>query len=140
VSDDDRKAVERLRAENERLKGRQARGVSLKVSEKGGVSLYGMGRFPITLYKEQWLKLLDMADDIRQFIRENRCVAESEGREVTRITCPKVLQGTRPHSGPSATAARAGHVLPHAPAARLSADLRLRRGDAPAWGFTDEAN
>jgi hypothetical protein len=41
------------------------------VSEKGGVSVYGLGRFPVTLYKEQWLRLLDMAEDIRTFIREN---------------------------------------------------------------------
>ena len=61
----------RLRAENERLKRTQSRGVSLKVSEKGGVSVYGLGRFPVTLYKEQWLRLLDMADDIRSFIRDN---------------------------------------------------------------------
>ena len=45
--------------------------MSLKVSEKGGVSVYGLGRFPITLYKEQWLKLLDLADDIRTFIAAN---------------------------------------------------------------------
>jgi hypothetical protein len=63
--------LERLRAENERLKNRSSRGVSLKVSEKGGVSVYGLGRFPVTLYKEQWVRLLDMADDIRTFIREN---------------------------------------------------------------------
>ena len=63
--------LERLRDENERLKNRQTRGVSLKVSEKGGVSVYGLGRFPVTLYKEQWARLLDMADDIRTFIREN---------------------------------------------------------------------
>jgi hypothetical protein len=49
--DDVRAELERLKAENERLKGQQARGVTLKVSEKGGVSVYGMGRFPITLYK-----------------------------------------------------------------------------------------
>jgi hypothetical protein len=61
----------RLRAENEALKNRGTRGVSLKVSEKGGVSVYGLGRFPVTLYKEQWAKLLDLADDIRAFIREN---------------------------------------------------------------------
>src|SRR5712691_13161288 len=60
--------LERLRAENEALKRRATKGVSLKVSEKGAVSVYGLGRFPVTLYKEQWTKLLDMADDIRAFI------------------------------------------------------------------------
>ena len=60
--------LERLRAEYAALKTRSAKGVSLKVSEKGGVSVYGLGRFPVTLYKEQWLKLLDMTDDIRAFI------------------------------------------------------------------------
>jgi len=44
---------------------------TLKVSEKGGLSVYGLGRFPVTLYKEQWTTLLDMADDIRVFIRSN---------------------------------------------------------------------
>lgn len=63
--------LERLRAENEALKNRSNRAVSMKVSEKGGVSVYGLGRFPVTLYKEQWLKLLDMSNDIRNFIREN---------------------------------------------------------------------
>lgn len=72
MSDEDMKAeLERLRAENERLKNRSTKGVSLKVSEKGGVSVYGLGRFPVTLYKEQWARLLDMADDIRSFIKEN---------------------------------------------------------------------
>jgi hypothetical protein len=69
---DDLKAeVERLRAENQALKARGVKGVSLKVSEKGAVSVYGLGRFPVTLYQEQWLKLLDLADDIRSFIREH---------------------------------------------------------------------
>lgn len=63
--------LERLKAENEALKNRGARGISMKVSEKGAVSIYGLGRFPVTLYKEQWQKLLDMADDIRAFIKEN---------------------------------------------------------------------
>jgi len=63
--------LERLRAENAALKNRAMRGVSLKVSEKGGVSVYGLGRFPVTLYKEQWLRLLDMADDIRAFLVEH---------------------------------------------------------------------
>ena len=72
MSDEDLKAeLEKLRAENERLKTQRGRSVSLKVSEKGGVSVYGLGRFPVTLYKEQWAKLLDMADDIRAFIKEN---------------------------------------------------------------------
>ena len=72
MTDEETKAeLARLRAENERLKNRQTRGVSLKVSEKGGVSVYGLGRFPVTLYKEQWTRLLDMADDIRAFIKEN---------------------------------------------------------------------
>jgi hypothetical protein len=66
-----RAEIERLRAENESLK-KPARGaLSLKVSEKGALSVYGMGRFPVTLYKEQWLKLLDMSDDIRAFITAN---------------------------------------------------------------------
>jgi hypothetical protein len=72
MSDDDLKAeLERLKAENERLKGQRSGSVSLKVSEKGGVSVYGLGRFPVTLYKEQWTKLLAMTDEIRAFIREN---------------------------------------------------------------------
>jgi hypothetical protein len=71
-SDEDLKAeIERLRAENEKLK-KPARGqMSLKVSEKGGLSVYGLGRFPVTLYREQWEKLLGMADEIRKFIQEN---------------------------------------------------------------------
>lgn len=72
MSDDDMRAeLERLRKENESLKKGAARGVSLKVSEKGGLSVYGLGRFPITLYKEQWTKLLDMSDQIRAFLKEH---------------------------------------------------------------------
>jgi hypothetical protein len=70
MSDDDLRAeLERLRQENESLKKGATRGVSLKVSEKGGLSVYGLGRFPVTLYKEQWVKLLDMSDDIRTFLK-----------------------------------------------------------------------
>jgi hypothetical protein len=80
MGDEELKAeVERLRAENERLKAQRTRGVTLKVSEKGGVSVYGLGRFPVTLYKEQWAKLLDMADDIRAFIRENESKLKAKG-------------------------------------------------------------
>ena len=72
MADDELRAeVERLKAENASLKARTTRGVSMKVSEEGGVSVYGLGRFPVTLYKEQWVKLLDIADDIRAFIREH---------------------------------------------------------------------
>lgn len=72
MAEEDLKAeLERLKAENERLKSQRTRGVTLKVSEKGGVSVYGLGRFPVTLYKEQWARVLDMADDIRVFIKEN---------------------------------------------------------------------
>jgi hypothetical protein len=71
-AEEDLKAeLERLKAENAALKARGGKGVSMKVSEKGGVSVYGLGRFPVTLYQEQWLKLLDLADDIRAFIREH---------------------------------------------------------------------
>ena len=62
-------ALERLKTENEALKNRGFKAISMKVSEKGGVSIYGLGRFPVTLYREQWLRLLDMADDIRSSAR-----------------------------------------------------------------------
>ncbi len=64
--------LERLRAENENLKKAKRPGtLSMKVSEKGALSIYGMGRFPVTLYKEQWNKLLSITDDIKKFIAEN---------------------------------------------------------------------
>lgn len=62
--------LDRLRAENEALKRPRGQ-TSLKVSEKGALSVYGLGRFPVTLYREQWDKLLGMADEIRQFIADN---------------------------------------------------------------------
>ncbi len=66
-----RAELERLKAENAALKARGSRGVTLKVSEKGGVSVYGLGRFPVTLYKEQWVRLLDLAGDIRAFMKDH---------------------------------------------------------------------
>lgn len=72
MSDDEMKAeLERLRNENAALKKGASTGIRMKVSEKGAVSIYGMGRFPVTLYKEQWLRLLGMADEICAFIDEN---------------------------------------------------------------------
>ncbi len=72
MSDEDLKAeLERLRNENAALKGAAAKGISMKVSEKGGLSIYGLGRFPITLYKEQWTKLLEMSSEIQTFLREH---------------------------------------------------------------------
>ena len=64
----------RLRAENESLKQRASKpgSFSMKVSEKGGLSVYGMGRFPVTLYVGQWETLLSRADEIRAFIEANR--------------------------------------------------------------------
>ena len=53
--------------------------MSIRVSEKGGVSVYGLGRFPVTLYKEQWVKLLDMAEDIRTFIAQNEGKLKTKG-------------------------------------------------------------
>jgi len=79
MDEHDRAELERLRAENDRLKRTQSRGITLKVSEKGGVSVYGMGRFPVTLYKEQWTKLLDMADEIRAFIRDHESELKAKG-------------------------------------------------------------
>ena len=72
MSDEEMKAeLDRLRSENAALKKGTSSGVRMKVSEKGAVSVYGMGRFPVTLYKEQWLKLLDIAPEIRAFIAAN---------------------------------------------------------------------
>jgi hypothetical protein len=63
--------IARLQAENDRLKGRSERGITLKVSEKGALSVYGLGRFPVTLYKEQWRRVLAMATEIESYIQEN---------------------------------------------------------------------
>jgi len=71
MSDDEKSELERVKAENERLKRTASRGITCQVSEKGGVSVYGLGRFPVTLYQEQWEKLLDMVEELRAFIREN---------------------------------------------------------------------
>ena len=79
MADEDMKMeLERLRAENEALKKSFPKGLSLRVSEKGAVSVYGLGRFPVTLYKEQWLRLLDTSEDIRGFIKQNDAQLKSK--------------------------------------------------------------
>ena len=70
--------LERLRAENARLKKNDEAGISLRVSPKGGLSLYGLGRFPVTLYKEQWLRLLESETQIRAFIQDNLNLLKSK--------------------------------------------------------------
>ncbi len=80
MSDDDLKAeLERLRNENAALKKGAASGISMKVSDKGALSVYGMGRFPVTLYKEQWLKLLDLSEEIRAFVAANDAKLKTKG-------------------------------------------------------------
>jgi hypothetical protein len=80
VADDDiQKEIERLRAENEALKAnRRAGTLSFRVSEKGAVSVYGLGRFPVTLYQEQWGKLLAAVDELRAFIESNRAALKKK--------------------------------------------------------------
>ena len=78
MSDDLQAELERLRAENERLKSSNRNRLAMKVSEKGALSVYGMGRFPVTLYKEQWLRLLAMGDEIKSFIEANKDALKSK--------------------------------------------------------------
>lgn len=65
----------RLEAENRALKEqveqRRSGQLRLKISEKGGLSVYGLGRFPVTLYKEQWIRLLEQTEEIKEFLKEN---------------------------------------------------------------------
>ena len=64
-----------LREQTEQKKDSQLR---LKVSEKGGLSVYGLGRFPVTLYKEQWVRLLDYMDEIRSFLKANDALLKAK--------------------------------------------------------------
>lgn len=82
MSEEDlKKELERLKAENEKLKTEKnrSRDMTFKISQKGAVSVYGLGRFPVTLYKEQWEKLLGKKDEILEFIQEN--VSELKTKE-----------------------------------------------------------
>ena len=70
---DDGDELARLRSENERLRAANApKALTFKVSPKGAVSVYGLQRFPVTLYHEQWARLLQVAPDLAQFIKDNR--------------------------------------------------------------------
>jgi hypothetical protein len=81
VDDELKSEIERLRAENETLKRSSSKGLSMRVSEKGALSVYGLGRFPVTLYKEQWLRLLDLTDDIKAFIKQNEEQLKSKAQQ-----------------------------------------------------------
>lgn len=80
VDEDLKSEIERLKAENEALKRSSSKGLSMRVSEKGALSVYGLGRFPVTLYKEQWLRLLDMTEEIRAFVKQNDAQLRSKGQ------------------------------------------------------------
>ena len=81
VDEDLKKEIERLRAENEALKKSSSKGLSLRVSQKGALSVYGLGRFPVTLYKEQWLRLLDMTEEIQTFIKQNESQLSTKAQQ-----------------------------------------------------------
>lgn len=81
IDEDTKMELERLRAENEALKRSSSKGLSMRVSEKGALSVYGLGRFPVTLYKEQWLRLLDMSEDIKSFIKQNDAQLKSKAAQ-----------------------------------------------------------
>ena len=74
----------RLEAENKALRDqveqRRSGQLRLKVSAKGALSVYGLGRFPVTLYKEQWLRLLEFSDEIRSFLKENDRQLKTKGQ------------------------------------------------------------
>ena len=73
MTDAEREELERLRQENEQLRQKIQKGktLELRVSQKGALSVYGLNRFPVTLYKEQWEKLLEISDTIREFIKQH---------------------------------------------------------------------
>jgi hypothetical protein len=67
-------------AELEKQQGRRTGALEFRVGEKGGVSVYGLGRFPVTLYYEQWIRLLDAAKDLRSFLEENKSKLKLKGQ------------------------------------------------------------
>ena len=83
--DDVQAELARLKAENERLKKQQASPLRLKVSAKGALSVYGLGRFPVTLYKEQWARLLDAVDDIRAYLADHDSELKGKGDKAAAV-------------------------------------------------------
>jgi hypothetical protein len=104
--------LERLRAENAQLKSKDKGGLTLKVSEKGGVSLYGMGRFPVTLYKEQWLRILASAPEIEGPDRNLLSLREREDPRPgpLRDLLHAKTAGCRVFRGPARAGLRAGWI------------------------------
>ncbi|HXW61284.1 MAG TPA: hypothetical protein VEJ45_01695 [Candidatus Acidoferrales bacterium] len=68
-------------AELEKQTGRRKGSLEFRVGEKGGVSVYGLGRFPVTLYYEQWIRLIDVANDLRAFLEENKSRLKLKAKE-----------------------------------------------------------
>ena len=75
------KELARLQAENEALKQRPGKALTCKVSEKGAVSVYGLGQFPVTLYKEQWPRLIAFIPELEAFIKANEGKLRTKGEE-----------------------------------------------------------
>ena len=75
---------EELKARLEELEKQQGPkrtgSLEFRVSEKGGVSVYGLGRFPVTLYYEQWTRLLEAGDRLREFLEENKAKLKLKGQ------------------------------------------------------------
>jgi hypothetical protein len=79
-SDEDlKKQIDELKAQLDAEKAKGKKGVYLKVSNKGGASLYGIRRFPITFYLEEWTRILDMEDEIRRFLSEHEAELSKKG-------------------------------------------------------------
>jgi len=76
LSASEREELEMLRKEKVM---KEKGGLSLKVSQKGAVSLYGLGRFPVTLYKEQWLKVIEYLENIKSFIKDHEKELKTKG-------------------------------------------------------------
>jgi hypothetical protein len=68
-------------AELEKGSGRRSGELEFRVGEKGGVSIYGLGRFPVTLYYEQWIRLLNSSDRLREFLEENKASGKLKLKE-----------------------------------------------------------